>query len=179
MVNTLATPILGSPSLIQHCVSSSSSSLSDVVLKRAWSLKNWRFCGRRWFLFDVRVEFGILQINHHYLQTFHIFSFLSLSNFRVKKPSCWTTNLHGLRFEAALNTTTTVTLPWSHEAVTVTGGVLGGSFFSWRFGGGNSKIYLFSPRNLGKVNPIWWLNFFKGVGTNHQPDSVILWDLNF
>ena len=32
-VNTLATPILGSPSLIQHCVSSSSSSLSDVVLK--------------------------------------------------------------------------------------------------------------------------------------------------
>ena len=34
MVNTLATPILGvSPSLIQHCISSSSSSLSDVVLK--------------------------------------------------------------------------------------------------------------------------------------------------
>ena len=34
--------------------------------------------------------------------------------------------------------------------------------------GGNSKIFVFSSRTLGKMNP-FWLIFFKGVEWNHHP----------
>ena len=41
------------------------------------------------------------------------------------------------------------------------------------------KDLLFSPPKIGEDEPNLTSIFFKGVGTNHQPDSVILWDLNF
>ena len=38
-------------------------------------------------------------------------------------------------------------------------------------GGGNSNIILFSPRKLGKMNPIWRAYFSKGLKLNHQLDK--------
>ena len=39
------------------------------------------------------------------------------------------------------------------------------AFFNASLDDGNSNIFLFSPRNLGKMNPIWRACFFRWVGS--------------
>ena len=58
------------------------------------------------------------------------------------------------------------------------GGVLGGSFFHGDLVVATQRFIIFSPK-IGEDEPNLTSIFFKGVGTNHQPDSVILWDLDF
>ena len=41
--------------------------------------------------------------------------------------------------------------------------------------GGGFQYFLFSPRKLGKMNPIWLLHIFHSwVGKNHQPGMLLL-----
>ena len=125
----------------------------------------------------VRVEFGILRLNHHYLQAFHIWLIFFPQNFRLKThpvelQNSWpeirgSFEYHGHGHSAME--------PWGGYWK---GGVLGGSFFHGDLVVATQRFIIFTPK-IGEDEPNLTSIFFKGVGTNHQPDSVILWDLSF